>query len=62
MTETVEVTAGAPLVDTYSSTGGDVVDSKRITELPLNGRNPLQLASLLTGVTLSSNPVRYARR
>ncbi|MCI0628258.1 MAG: Plug and carboxypeptidase regulatory-like domain-containing protein [Acidobacteria bacterium] len=57
MTETVEVTAGAPLVDTYSSTGGDVVESKRITELPLNGRNPLQLASLLTGVTLSSNPV-----
>ena len=55
--ETVEVTAGAPLVDTYSSTGGDVVESKRITELPLNGRNPLQLASLLTGVTLSTNPV-----
>ncbi|HWB96044.1 MAG TPA: carboxypeptidase regulatory-like domain-containing protein [Bryobacteraceae bacterium] len=56
VSENVTVTAGAPLVDTYSSQGGDVVESKRITELPLNGRNPLQLATLLPGVTVSQNP------
>ncbi len=54
--ETVEVSGGAPLVDTYSSAGGDVVERKRIVELPLNGRNPLQLATLVAGVTVSNNP------
>ncbi len=47
----IEVSAGAPLVDTYSSAGGDVIERRRILELPLNGRNPLQLATLLPGVT-----------
>ena len=54
--ESVEVTAAVPLVDTVSSAGGDVVESKRLTELPLNGRNALSLASLLPGVTASRNP------
>ncbi|MGJ5814223.1 TonB-dependent receptor domain-containing protein [Paludibaculum fermentans] len=49
--ETVEVSGAPPLVDTYSAQRGDVVEQKRITELPLNGRNPLQLAGLVTGVT-----------
>jgi len=57
VTESIEVAASAPLVDTTSSAGGDVVERKRISELPLNGRNPLQLASLLPGVTVSRNPV-----
>ncbi len=56
ISESVEVNANAPLVDTYTSAGGDVVESRRITELPLNGRNPLQLATLLPGVTVSQNP------
>ena len=51
VSETVEVTATPPLVDTYSAQRGDVVEQRRITELPLNGRNPLQLASLVAGVT-----------
>src|SRR5260370_24889050 len=56
VTDSVTVNADVSLVDTYSSQGGDVVESKRITELPLNGRNPLQLATLLPGVTVSQNP------
>lgn len=55
--ESIEVASSAPLVDTVSSAGGEVVETKRIAELPLNGRNPLQLASLLPGVTVSRNPV-----
>jgi hypothetical protein len=56
VSDSVEVNANAPLVDTYSSEGGGVVEGRRITELPLNGRNPLQLATLLPGVTVSQNP------
>jgi hypothetical protein len=52
--ETVDVAASAPLADTYSSAGGDVVERRRIVELPLNGRNVYQLASLLPGVTVSN--------
>jgi Carboxypeptidase regulatory-like domain/TonB-dependent Receptor Plug Domain len=51
VSEKVEVVAGAPLVDTYSAEGGEVVEQRRIVELPLNGRNALQLATLLPGVT-----------
>ncbi len=54
VSDRIEVSEGAPLVDTYSSAGGDVVERRRIVELPLNGRNPLQLATLLPGVTRSS--------
>ncbi len=56
LAESIEVGAQAPLVDTVSSAGGEVVDRKRIAELPLNGRNPLQLATLLPGVSVSNNP------
>jgi len=49
--DSVEITDTPPLVDTYSAQRGDVVERRRITELPLNGRNPLQLASLVAGVT-----------
>ena len=37
-------------MNTQTSTVQHTVDSKRITELPLNGRNVLQLQSLLPGV------------
>jgi hypothetical protein len=55
--QTVEVTSAVPLVDTYSATKGDVVDSVRLTELPLNGRSPLQLASTVAGATVVSVPI-----
>ena len=56
--ETVEVTAAAPLIDTHSATNGEVVETKRLVELPLNGRNPLQLAGLVPGVTALSTRAR----
>lgn len=48
---TVEVTAAVPLVNTSDPALGETIESKQITELPLNGRNALNLALLTPGVT-----------
>ena len=54
VTETVEVTGGATLLTTESATLGTVIETKRITELPLNGRNYLQLVALSPNVVAES--------
>ncbi len=48
-TEKVTVTASAAVVETTSGTIRETVDEVRVSELPLNGRNVLQLQSLLPG-------------
>jgi hypothetical protein len=48
-TEKVNVEAGAVQVDTTTATLRQVVDSARMIELPLNGRNPAQLTVLVAG-------------
>jgi len=53
--ESVEVTGAAPLLETETSELGQVVDNKRVANLPLNGRNFAQLA-LLTAGTAPSEP------
>ncbi len=50
-TQTVEVTSEAPLVDAATSSIGEVIEGRQVTELPLNGRNFTQLALLTPGVT-----------
>jgi hypothetical protein len=47
----VEVTGAAPLVESSTSSIGEVVAGRQVTELPLNGRNFTQLALLAPGVT-----------
>lgn len=51
VSESVEVTADAGLLETVDSVLGKVVDNKRITELPLNTRNVFSLLYLTPGVT-----------
>ncbi|MBV8069926.1 MAG: carboxypeptidase regulatory-like domain-containing protein, partial [Acidobacteriaceae bacterium] len=46
VTQTVEVTAAAPLLQPETSSLGQVVEQRAVTELPLNGRNPLALVQL----------------
>lgn len=48
---TVEVTTDIPLVETSSSSLGAVIEGRQAVELPLNGRNVLELARLAPGVT-----------
>jgi hypothetical protein len=55
ISESIEVTAGTPLLETETSELGQVVDNKRMANLPLNGRNFAQLA-LLTAGTAPSEP------
>jgi Carboxypeptidase regulatory-like domain len=47
--ESVNVEAEAPLLQSSDSTVGDVISNKQIEELPLNGRDYLQLANLSSG-------------
>jgi outer membrane receptor protein involved in Fe transport len=54
-TEQILVTGTTPLLETETSELGQVVDRKRVENLPLNGRNFAQLALLSTG-TAPSEP------
>ncbi|MPZ21228.1 MAG: hypothetical protein GEV06_25520 [Luteitalea sp.] len=51
LTEVVEITGGAPLLQTEHAAVATVIENRAIVELPLNGRNYLQLASLTPGAT-----------
>ncbi len=50
-TQTVSVTAAAQLLDTTTSNQGQVIENQQIQDMPLNGRDVLQLAQLSAGVT-----------
>jgi hypothetical protein len=46
----IEVTAPPPAMETETSMTGDTVTGKELTDLPLNGRNTLELAMTVAGV------------
>ena len=50
VTESVEVTAATPLLEPQTSSLGQVVDERKVRDLPLNGRNPLALVALTPAV------------
>ena len=61
MSDVVQVSAEAELVQSKAQDVGQVIDEKRIRELPLNGRNYLELAQLSAGVVPSSQAGRGHR-
>jgi hypothetical protein len=50
MTESVNVTAEAAILDTQSASRIGVVNTTQVAELPLNSRNPFMLGSMMSGV------------
>jgi hypothetical protein len=55
----VEVSATEVAVETSTPTLGQVITSEQVAELPLNGRNFVQLATLTPGTTASTSPVSF---
>lgn len=60
LTEEVIVRAELPMVQTHTATVGTVVDQRVTTELPLNGRNFLQLNLLVPGALPSTKGTTLA--
>ena len=54
LSETLTVTGESPTVDVTSSVLSEVVDQKRIVELPLNGRDAAKLSTLVAGMVLTA--------
>ncbi len=54
LTEAVEVSGAAPMMEMSTSSVGTIIDSRQVANLPLNGRNFTQLATLAPGVNRGS--------
>jgi hypothetical protein len=55
--ESVNVEASAPLLQASDSTVGDVINNRQIEDMPLNGRDYLQLANLSSGTVSAAQGV-----
>ena len=53
--ERIEVTAATPLLETATASIGQVVDERRMTELPVQAGNPFELVLLAPGVMNATN-------
>src|SRR5213592_1409671 len=60
VSQTVEVEGTTALIATENATVGTVIENKRIVEMPLNGRNFLQLVSLSPNVSYGFNSSQQA--
>ncbi len=56
LSQTVEVTSAAPLLQPETASLGQVVETRTVTDLPLNGRNPLAMVGLAAGVVPQGAP------
>ncbi|MBI2685312.1 MAG: TonB-dependent receptor [Acidobacteria bacterium] len=55
LTQTVEITGAAPILQTESTATGDAINSSKLTSLPLNGRNFASVTLLIPGA-ISTSP------
>lgn len=60
VTEQVTVTEDAPLLQSADASTGQVLDNRKITDLPTLGRNPFYAARLAQTIVFAGNP-RFAR-
>ncbi|MBI3682574.1 MAG: TonB-dependent receptor [Acidobacteria bacterium] len=56
VTESVTVVAETPLLETTSSSGGQVVDARRVAELPIAHGEPYALMATTTGAAFTGDP------
>src|SRR5438270_7805925 len=56
ISQTVEVTGQAALLQPETQSLGQVVEQRAVTDMPLNGRNPLALVALTAGVVPQGAP------
>jgi hypothetical protein len=56
VSESVQVTEEAPLVESANASQGQVLDNQKVTELPNLGRNPFLLSKLVQNVIPVGNP------
>jgi hypothetical protein len=60
LTESVNVTAEAPALETGDASTGQLLDAQQITDLTILGRNPYFEGKLAQGVVFAANP-KFAR-
>jgi hypothetical protein len=53
VTDTVEVTADALMLETQTASRGGIVTTQQVAEMPLNARNPFMLGAMMSGVTFN---------
>jgi hypothetical protein len=58
--ETVTVTATQDVINTTSPTVTNVINTRQVVDLPLAGRNPVELAGLQAGIAVVGTDVRGA--
>ena len=56
VSDTVTVTSSAPLIDLADASVGQVISTKSVEDLPLNGRTPTTLTELSEGVITTAAP------
>ncbi len=60
-TQVVEVSAAPPTINLVDATVSHVVDQQRVVDLPLNGRDALQLQYVMPGVSYDNNNVAHGQ-
>jgi hypothetical protein len=61
VSESVTVTSDSAVIDTGTAETGEVIDQLRVTEEPLNGRNPIMLSVYSAGVTFTGTNTMFVR-